>query len=108
MSIAALLMSANVFAETAVCNGPVERLSHHEPGGLYLKVAGSGIMKICDPQVQHSVTTPENCKMIIAMAMMARSQSKNLIVYVDNAPTTACTEIPDWHEARVRFVEVQP
>jgi len=99
-------LSLSVAAETAICTGKVEKIAYHQPDGFYLKLGGSGIMKICDPQTKVYRTSPESCKLIVSLATTARATDKSLQIYIDNAPGTSCSSITAWHSADVRFVEL--
>jgi len=101
------LISLNVIAETAVCTGSVEKIAYHQPDGFYLKLGGSGIMKVCNPQTKYFRTSSESCKLIASLATTARATGKNLQIYVDNAPSTSCSSITDWFGADIRFVELK-
>jgi hypothetical protein len=101
-----LLFTNSAQAATAVCTGAVERIAYHQPDGLYLKIADSGIMKVCDPQQAFFRTSPESCKLIATLATTARATDKQIQIYVDNAPDANCSSIPSWFGADVRFVEL--
>ncbi len=105
-TIILFMTSWNVIAETAVCTGQVTRLAYHAPGGLYIAIGDSNIFKICDPEVAFNRTTPENCKMISSFLTTARATGKSIKVYVDNAPTTSCSDITAWFSADIRYVEL--
>lgn len=100
------LFSLNALAATAVCTGKVERIAYHQPDGLYLKVADSGIMKVCSPQINFFRTSPENCKLIASLATTARATDKKIQIYIDNAPGTECSSVKNWFSADIRFVEL--
>jgi hypothetical protein len=91
-------------AATAVCSGPVLEVGNHAPGGLYVRLADAGgIMKICDFNVTWFRTTPADCKQHLATAQLALATGKTVSVYVDNAPTTACSSIVNWNGYDVRY-----
>lgn len=96
----------NASAETAICTGSVERLAYHQPDGLWLALGSTPIFKVCSPESLFKRTSPENCRFIASLVTTARATGKNLSVYIDNAPTTSCSDIPNWFEADVRFVEL--
>ncbi|MEC4729053.1 hypothetical protein HWQ46_26425 [Shewanella sp. D64] len=100
------LLTSNVMAATAICTGKVDRLAYHQPDGLYLRVADSGIMKVCNPQVKFYRTSPESCKLIATLATTARATDKSVQIYIDNAPGTNCSSITNWFSADIRFVEL--
>ena len=99
-------VSPAVFSATAICVGPVSFLSNHVPGGVYVAVGGSGTMRICSLTATLLRTTPENCKHYVTMLSLALAANKIVTIYVDNAPTTACSSIPNWFDADVRYVHV--
>lgn len=103
--LAALSFALN--AETAVCTGNVNRIAYHAPDGFYLAIGNTTIFKVCSPQNQYFRTSPESCKLIASLATTARATGKELQVYIDNAPTTSCTDITAWFGADVRFVELK-
>ena len=99
-------LSPNVFSATAVCVGPVSFMSNHVPGGVHVAAGGSGAMRICSLTATMFRTTPENCKHYVTMLSLALAANKIVTIYVDNAPTTACSSIPNWADADVRYVHV--
>ena len=102
-----LMLSLEVNAETAVCTGDVSHLAYHAPDGLYLAIGDSAIFKVCSPENQYHRTSAGNCKFIASLATTARVTGKQLQVYIDNAPTTSCSDITPWFGADVRFVELK-
>jgi hypothetical protein len=103
-----LLSSSFIYAETAICKGKVQALAYHQPDSLYLAVGDSPIMKICSLKEQYFRTSPESCRFIASEALSARALDKEVEIYVDNAPTTLCSQIGAWSGADVRFVSLLP
>lgn len=101
-----LTLPPAVFSATAVCTGPIHAVSNHVPGGVYVRVADSDIMRICVPGAMSFRTNAENCKHYLAIAMLAVATGKAVTIYVDNAPTTACASITAWHDADVRYFHI--
>ncbi len=104
--MALIITSASSNADTAVCTGAVSRLAYHAPDGLYLAIGSTNIIKVCSPQVQFYRTSPESCKLIASIATTARATRKELKIYVDNAPTSSCSDITSWFGADIRYVEL--
>jgi hypothetical protein len=105
--IVLIITSISANAATAVCTGTVTRLAFHVPDGLFLAVGNTKIFKVCSPQVAFFRTSPESCKLIASIATTARVTGKELQIYVDNAPTTSCSDITAWFDADIRFVELK-
>jgi len=105
--IVLIITSVSSHAATAVCTGTVSRLAFHVPDGLYLAIGSTKIFKVCSPQVEFYRTSPESCKLIASIATIARATGKQLQIHIDNAPTTSCSDITDWFEADIRFVELK-
>jgi hypothetical protein len=101
-----LLPFGAAHSATAICTGPVNFINNHVPGGLYTGIADSGVMRLCTPGATFFRTTAENCKHYISMLSIAFAMNKNVTVYVDNAPTTACSSVPNWFDADVRNVHL--
>lgn len=100
------ICSLPAIAETAICTGPVKTFAYHQPDGLYLAIGDSNIMKVCSPKELFFRTSPESCRLIASQALTPRSLGKSLIVYVDNASSTSCSQITNWFAADVRYVEL--
>ncbi len=98
--------SISSFAGSVYCTGKLTDVAYHEPGGLYLTIGSNKIFKVCDPSAQFFRTNPENCKMVLSMALAVRMSNKQITVLVDNAPGSDCASIPSWFGADVRFVNV--
>ncbi len=101
------LISAFAFSATAICEGKIAALSNHVPGGVHVSLEGKNVIKLCNPEQQLYRTTPENCKQIYSMAAMAFAADYEVLFYVDNAPTTSCSDIQSWHAADLRYFVVQ-
>lgn len=100
------LCANQVFAATAICSGTIASSAFHQPDTYYLSVGGSKTIGLCSPDVQHFRISPAGCKTLIAMAEAAAAQGKSVIWYIDNAPTTECSSVVDWHKADTRYFGV--
>lgn len=94
------------FSATAICSGKVTQIANHSPGGFYVRVGSSNLIRACSFDEQSYRVTPESCKSMMAMAMMARATDKNVTFYIDNAPTTDCASAPNWFGADTRYFSV--
>lgn len=92
-----------VMAATAVCTGPVTQIAYQVPDGLYVKIGTGAIIKACSYDVSQSSVTPAGCRAMTAMAISAKLLGTNATLYVDNAPTTNCADIPNWHVSDTRY-----
>jgi hypothetical protein len=98
-----LLCSQQTLAATAVCTGPVTQIAYHVPDGLYLKIGTSAIFKVCSYNAAQFRVTPEGCRAMTAMALSAKLLGTVATLYVDNAPTTICQDIPSFHVSDTRY-----
>lgn len=97
----------STYAATAVCSGPVIEVGNHVPGGLYVRLADAGgILKLCEFNATFFRTSPTDCKQYLATAQLALTTGKTISLWVDNAPTTACSSIPNWSSADVRYFSI--
>lgn len=96
------------FADVATCTGKVNKLANEVPNGFYMSLADSGYMKICNPEQDSFLVTPQNCKHIASLAALAYATGKDLTVIVQNAPGANCSDIPDNHDADVSYVAIEP
>jgi len=102
--LAALLaVSAASQAATAICAGKINAVSSHNPGGLYVVMEGVNVVKYCDFDNQQFRTNPTNCLHMASVMNSALVNNKTVTVYIDNAPTTACSSIVSWFHADVRY-----
>lgn len=90
-------------AATAVCTGPVTQIAYQVPDGLYVKIGTGSIIKVCSFDVSQSSVTPAGCRAMTAMALSAKLLGTDATLYVDNAPTTNCVDIPNWHVSNTRY-----
>jgi hypothetical protein len=95
--------SQQVAAATAVCIGPVTQIAYQVPDGLYIKIGTGSIIKVCSYDVSQSSVTPAGCRAMTAMAISAKLLGTDATLYVDNAPTTNCVDIPNWHVSNTRY-----
>lgn len=93
-------------AETAVCNGQITYNAQHAPGHLSVGVGGGPVIRICSFNEQQYSISPAGCKHMAAIAMMALASGKQAVLYVDNAPSTSCADIPNWHISDTRYFYV--
>lgn len=103
-----VLFSQVCIADTATCIGPVVQLTNQVPDGFFLKLADSGLMKMCNPEVDTFLVTPQNCKHIASLASLAYATGKNLTVTIANSPGPNCADIPDGLGADVSYVGIDP
>lgn len=95
-----------VNAETAVCDGQITYNAQHSPGHLVVGVGGGPTIRVCSfNEPQYSISAA-GCKHMAAIAMLALSTGKRVVLYVDNAPSTSCTDIPNWHISDTRYFYV--
>lgn len=93
-------------AETAICQGIVTTTAQHAPGYLVVTVGGSRPILVCSfNEQQHSISAA-GCRHMAAVAMLAVTTGKVVTLYVDNAPTTGCTDIPSWHVSNTRYFNI--
>lgn len=64
------------------------------------------IINLCSVDELDLGTTPESCWHMTAVAMAAWKANQKVQIYVDNAPTTNCADIPAWFHADVRYFSV--
>lgn len=93
-------------ADTAVCDGPITYNAHHTPGHLIISVGGGPTIRVCSfNDTQYSISAA-SCKHMAAIAAMAMLTGKRAVLYVDNAPSTSCASIPNWHVSDTRYLYV--
>ena len=93
-------------AATAVCDGPITYNAQHSPGHLVISVGGGPTIRVCSfNEPQYSISAA-GCKHMAAIAMMALATGKRAVLYVDNAPSTSCATIPNWHISDTRYLYV--
>jgi hypothetical protein len=95
--LGALSCAAPALADTAVCTGKLTTLGNHANGytGLWIVAGNNNIIRICSfNETQFSVTV-EDCKHMASLAAEAFAMDANVTFYVDNAPSTVCTAIPN-------------
>ena len=104
----AVALGSTAEADTAVCQGRISSMASHAPGGLYLQIEGFtwNFFKVCDFDASQFDISPANCRHIASLAELAFATGKQVIIYVDNAPTTACSSIPNWHTSNTRYFYV--
>jgi hypothetical protein len=106
IGVASLFASA-ASAETAICSGLVKTMSNHVPGGVYVRVADFGLFRMRAPGQTTFRTTAENCKHYTTIISLAIALNKPVTVFIDNAPASTSISIANWHDADVRYVELQ-
>lgn len=93
-------------AETAICEGRVSFTAQHSPGHLVVSVGGGPTIRVCSfNEAQYSISAA-GCKHMAAVAMLALATGKRAVLYVDNAPSTSCASIPNWHISDTRYFYV--
>ena len=70
---------------------------------MYVTVAGSNRIRVCSFTAAQYTVTPEDCKHMASLAALAFATDASVTFYVDNAPSSSCTEIPAWHIANTRY-----
>lgn len=109
LAVGAMLAGAGMaHADTAVCTGKITNMASHAPGGLFLSLEGTNLFKVCDFDASQHGISPAACRHFAGLAMMAFTTEKTVVIYVDNAPTTACSSIPSWHTSNTRYFHVHP
>ncbi len=103
----ALAICSNAYSETAVCSGSVTLVAQHVPGWAVVGVGNSTRILMCNLDNASFNVTPQGCKAFFALALAAQAENKSAVLYVDNAPTTSCADIPFFHIANTRFFAVQ-
>jgi hypothetical protein len=101
----ALGASTHVFSDTAVCTGPVKYVAQHVPGWVVIAVGSSTSFFLCNLDNQTFLVTPQACKSFLALAIAAQAQNRSATVYVDNAPTANCADIPFFLTANTRYFQ---
>src|SRR5215470_17060844 len=86
--------STHVFSDTAICIGPVKYVAQHVPGWVVIAVGPSTSFFLCNIDNQTFLVTPQACKGFLALALAAQAQNRSVQVYVDNARTANCADIP--------------
>lgn len=93
-------------ADTAVCDGAITYNAQHSPGHLVISVGGGPTVRVCSfNESQYSISAA-GCKHMAAIAAMALATGKRAVLYVDNAPSTSCASIPNWHISDTRYLYV--
>ena len=98
------LGSQQILAATAICTGQITQISYHIPDGLNIKIGAASQVKACSFNVKQFRVTPESCRAMAAMAIAARTVGASVTLYVDNAPTTNCLDIPGSHVSDTRYL----
>jgi hypothetical protein len=60
---------------------------------------------MCNLDTQSFTTSTQSCKAYLALALAVQAQNKSGTLYVDNAPTTNCADIPFFHTANTRYFQ---
>lgn len=94
---------SQAIAATAVCTGPVTQAAYQIPDGLYVKIGTGPIVKACSYDSAQFSVTPAACRAMTAMVLSAKLLGTDATLYVDNAPTTNCVDIPNWHVSNTRY-----
>jgi hypothetical protein len=92
-------------SETAVCVGTVKTVAHHAGGWVVIAVGPSTSILMCNLDTQSFTTSTQSCKAYLALALAVQAQNKSGTLYVDNAPTTNCADIPFFHTANTRYFQ---
>lgn len=93
-------------AATAVCSGPIEIAAQHTPGTVVAKIGGA-LITVCNLDTVQFRVTPAACRHYAALALAGMLSGKTAIIFVDNAPTELCTQIPNWHVSDTRYFALQ-
>jgi hypothetical protein len=106
-SLLVAFSASPAYAATAVCIGLVSEVGNHLPGGVYVQVADGGLTKICDLTTTQFGVTAANCKQHLATAQLAVATGKTVSLWIDNAPTTACSSIVPWSISDTRYFAIR-
>lgn len=103
--VAGAMLAGVARAETAVCRGVVTTVANHANGnnGLHVVIGNGPIIRVCSFNSTQFTVTPEDCKHMASLAATAFATGANVTFYVDNAPTTECSGIVNWHTANTRY-----
>jgi hypothetical protein len=104
-ALAALVVCGGAHSETAICVGTVKTVAHHAGGWVVVAVGPSTSILMCNLDSQSFVTSPQSCKAYLALAIAVQAQNKSATLYVDNAPTSNCADIPFFHQANTRYFQ---
>ena len=94
------------FADTAVCQGKITTIGNHA-NGLSFAIGTGGMIRVCSFTAAQNGVSVEDCKHMASVAALAFASDANVVLYVDNAPTTACSSIPGWHVSQTRYLGVE-
>jgi hypothetical protein len=97
---------AQAHADTAVCIGKLTKVANHANLGLHVVIESYPIVSICSFNASQFRITPEDCKHMASLAAIAFATDTPVVLYVDNAPTTNCADIPNWHVSDTRYFAV--
>ena len=103
--VAGSMIAGVARAETAVCRGVVTTVANHANGnnGLHVVIGNGPIIRVCSFNNAQFTVTPEDCKHMASLAATAFATGAMVTLYVDNAPTTECSGIVNWHTANTRY-----
>jgi hypothetical protein len=105
VALLGLAMPIAAFADTAVCTGKISTLGNHGNGlnGLSIAIGTNNMIRVCSFTATQFSVTAEDCRHLASIAAMAFAMDTNVVLYVDNAPSTACSAIPGWHVSNTRY-----
>ena len=106
-AIAIVTLSASASAATAICAGTVSSVGIHTPGLLAIGIGTGPAFIICNVETVQFRQSTTACRQMLAVASTAYALRKNVLLYVDNAPTTNCADIPAWFVADTRYLEAR-
>jgi hypothetical protein len=100
-----LAMPIAAVADTAVCIGKISTIGNHGNGqnGLSIAIGTNNMIRVCSFTATQFSITAEDCKHLASIAATAFAMDTNVVLYVDNAPSTACSAIPGWHLSNTRY-----
>lgn len=106
LALLAIATPVAAFADTAVCQGKITTIGNHA-NGLSFAIGTGSMIRVCSFTAAQNGVSVEDCKHMASVAALAFAADSTVTLYVDNAPTTACSSIPGWHIAQTRYLGVE-
>jgi hypothetical protein len=106
VALLAIATPVAALADTAVCQGKITTIGNHA-NGLAFAIGTGNMIRVCSFTAAQFGVSVEDCKHMASIAALAFASDANVVLYVDNAPTTACSSVPGWHISQSRYLGVE-
>jgi hypothetical protein len=93
-------------AATAVCTSKVLKVGIHVQDSLFVILEGLNGFQFCNLESVSYQMSALSCRHIHATLLLAQALGKTVTVYIDNAPSPDCNQIPQWHISQTRYVQL--